>query len=91
MARDDASLLVIFRGISGQLKHLSGQVLKNRSGINHRSGADTRRNLGSAQVSADTSHWKLQSCSLALTDGFTTAFASAAFAADSADTCQSKI
>lgn len=86
MTRDDARLLVVFRGISSQLKHLSGQILKNCSGINHRAGTDTRRNFGSAQISANTSHWKLQTGSLALTNPFTAVFTSASFASDPTNT-----
>ena len=82
MTRDDSGLLVVLGSIASELEHLSAEVLKNGGSVDHGTGSNARRNLSLAQVSANTSHGKLQTGPLALSDALASGLSSAALAAN---------
>ena len=51
---DDTGLLVVTSGVTGQLKNLGGEVLKNRSEVYGSSGTDTLSVVALPQETVDT-------------------------------------
>ena len=60
VAGHDAGLLVVSGGVTGQLKHLSGEVLKDGSQVHGGTGADAGGVLALLQEATDTAHGELQ-------------------------------
>ena len=61
MSWDYSALFVIFSSVSGELKDLSGEVLKNGSKVNWGTCSDSLGPSSSLQVSGNSSDWELES------------------------------
>ena len=59
---NDSALLVVSGGVSGQLEHLGGEVLKDGSQVDWGTRSEAGGELPLLQVSADSSNWELKSC-----------------------------
>ena len=57
---DDSGLLVVSGGVTGKLKDLGSQVLKDGSKVHWGTGTDTSGVLSLLQESADTADWELK-------------------------------
>ena len=57
---DDSGLLVVSGGVTGKLKDLSSEVLKDGSKVHWGTGSDTSGVLSFLQESADTADWELK-------------------------------
>jgi len=60
VARDDARLLVVARGVAGELQDLSAEVLENGGEVDRGAGTHAGGVLALAQVAADTADRELQ-------------------------------
>jgi hypothetical protein len=61
VTRDDAGLLVVTGGVTGQLEDLSGQVLHDGSQVDGGTGTDTLSVRSLAEHSMDTTDGELKS------------------------------
>ena len=57
---DDPGLLVVPGGVSGQLKNLSGEVLKDGGEVDRGTGSDSGGVLAGLQIPPDSSDWELK-------------------------------
>ena len=57
---DDSGLLVVSGGVTGKLKDLGSQVLKDGSKVHRGTSTDTSGVLSFLQESADTADWELK-------------------------------
>ena len=60
VAGNDAGLLVVAGGVSGQFQDLRGQVLQHRRQVDWRSGADALSVVPLAEESVDATHGELE-------------------------------
>ena len=60
VAGDDAGLLVVAGGVTSQLEHLSGQVLKHSGQVHGGAGAHALGVLAGLQEATHTSHGELE-------------------------------
>ena len=60
MAGDDAGLLVVTGGVTGQLQDLSGQILKHGSQVDWSSGSDAMSIVALAKKSVHTANGELE-------------------------------
>ena len=65
---DNSWFLGIFGGVTGELKDLSGEVLKDGSKINWGTGSDSISVLSLLEESGNSSDWELESSSGSLGD-----------------------
>ena len=61
MAGDDARLLVVARGVSGELENLGRKVLEDGSEVDGRAGSDAGGVVAAAEEAVDTSDRELKS------------------------------
>ena len=61
VTRDDASLLVVASGVTGQLENLGGQVLHDGGQVDGRSGTDSLGVVAFAQQTVDATDRELES------------------------------
>ena len=66
---NDSALLVVSGGVSGQLEHLCGEVLKDGSQVDWGARSETGGELPLLQIPADPSNWELKSSLGGLGDG----------------------
>ncbi len=62
VAGDDARLLVVARGVAGELEDLSGEVLEDGGEVDGRAGADAGGVVAAAEEAVDAPDRKLQAC-----------------------------
>jgi len=61
---NDSGLLVVARGVSGQLEDFGGQVFEDGSQVDGGSGSDSWGIASVAELSVDTSDWELKACTI---------------------------
>ena len=80
MAGDDAGLLVVAGGVSGQLQDLSGQILQHSRQVDGSAGTDAVSVVAFAEQSVHTAHGELEpgagGAGLGLRPGFASGFTS---------------
>ena len=59
---DDAGLLVVAGGVTGQFKDFSGKILHDCGQVDWGAGTNTFGVVALAEEAVDSSHWKLEAC-----------------------------
>ena len=62
MTGDDTGLLVVARGIAGQLEDLSSEVLEDSGEVDGSTGTDTLGVVAFAEQTVDTTDWECKTC-----------------------------
>ena len=74
VARDHARLLVVARGVPGELKDLGGEVLQDRGEVHRGAGADAGGEFANLEVPRDSANRELKTRFGGSRDGFLTGF-----------------